>query len=335
MDTSRTDEARRALSSRSSSARSGSVPQRRRSHRGVATPGDSPVAACHRGVRAHRGLPLRTGCSRLRIGLLAVALKAHNDAGSGADVVANRPFAPRRLCWRFWRGTPEHIAQIARVASESVGKPARCDISIEVPPYQQTFEWTDFARAVTGEALRDFRCIWIRALGPDLRITVAFRRKSPFMRTGKNTAEIRWRSLVILRVRPVGSSDPDPRVMRRMEVAIDRGRVRLGGWGDLAVVIFRFLGPLYVALGVLYWFLIAPPDWPRTKWAVERPDLVPLALVVLVGLIIPLMVAFVIWVRPFVEVAPHGGSRLWLVIRRAGPWVAGIIAAGIVKLTFG
>jgi hypothetical protein len=50
---------------------------------------------------------------------------------------------------------------------------------------------------------------------------------------------------------------------------------------------------------------------------------------------ISLMFLLARWVRPTVELAPLGETRLWKAVRRGGPWVAGIIAAGIAKLAFG
>ena len=236
---------------------------------------------------------------------------------------------PQCVKWTFWRGTPEHVAQIARVAMESLSgeSSATCHIDVEVPPYRQTFPCSGFADRITPEALRDFRRICIRGRNSSLRIDVLFRRK--IGRTRTFPVPPFTDGEVVLLVRPTkGSTGPDRQVMRRMRTAVDRGRVRWGGFGDRIAVYACLFAPLLVANFTLLWLTASQPVSKTSRYAL-------LAWGPLYILALFLVTYLLLWVRPTVEVAPLGETRLWEVVRRGGPWVAGIIAAGIAKLAFG
>jgi len=138
--------------------------------------------------------------------------------------------------WTRWRGSPEHVAQVARIAAETMGASTTCRIVVAKGPYRESFDSVQaFRDGLTAEALRDFSRIAILVKGSGLCVFARFRR----------------------------------------------------------------LAPVVVILLVVGFALILR------------------------------------WLRPSVEVAPLGQTRLWKMTRYAGPVVVGIVAAGIGKLVFG
>jgi len=228
--------------------------------------------------------------------------------------------SPGYRTWKAWRGSPEHVAQIARVSAAAVNaEGSGVRIAVEVPPYSETFTSVEaFKKNLSPEAVRDAKRIFIRAEGAVLRADIKFRMGA--------------RKQVALLIRSAnGPGDPEiANVTRKIRPAIERGRVRRG---DSTVVGVLVIFIQLAALGFAAWFLVL-----ATK-AVDLPDWAFIAVLIVWFIVgIAIIVGYAIladWVRPEVEVAELGQTRLWKFAKLAGPWLAGIIAAGVAKLVFG
>ena len=89
-----------------------------------------------------------------------------------ADSPAVEPATAR---WHVWRGSPELLAHIVRVAERACGG-TETEIRVAVADDQEVFTSpSDFVRDVTRDALRHFSSIAIDSRGPTMSISITFR----------------------------------------------------------------------------------------------------------------------------------------------------------------
>jgi hypothetical protein len=163
-----------------------------------------------------------------------------------------------------------------------------------------------FRTRVTQEALRDFSSIEIGVTDELFDIGLSFVRA---FGAGQVRLSVSSRT---------GESEPLGDVRDRVRAAVDRGCPRRY---DVPVMTGAFIVAAYLAT-VSVEFVLA------VRHSIAR-ELSPW-----IGVLLALLTLSLFWVRPSVEVAPIGKTRLWRIAQFLGTTLAAIIVAGIVKALF-
>jgi hypothetical protein len=233
--------------------------------------------------------------------------------------------------WSYWRGSPEHVRQVARVAVEALNRERNCYVVIASPPYKEVFRSPE-------EFKTDLKRISIVVIGHELQAQVRF-----------NTQRARKGSSVLLRVRSQTwdvdwtKEAPLRKAYRRLEAAIGRGVVSKAKDRTERVVIFTVSASVYIAT---LWSVSTLSG--RLKHAAQDGTVAKRAAVVLddiagagwslgaagASLVAGIAAVMTQFLRPRVEVAPLGQTRLFRWAKAVGPWLGGIIAAGIIHVAF-
>lgn len=222
-------------------------------------------------------------------------------SGAGAPQDARETAS---LAWGLWRGSPELLAHVARVADRLAGAPAdgaerRIDVNV-AGDHELYASPLDFTANVTREALRDFTEILIVSSGPELGVTVRLswhdRGPTPWDR---RRAEV---------TATVACDDADRRaaVLTALYLALRRGGTDRGweqGLVHVAAMVLVGFASLVAGLFVSG-FLANVLPWFQAEW--------------LGGLIVPVGLLLGYWAYPSLEVAAPGESRLARLTRAGG-----------------
>jgi hypothetical protein len=224
------------------------------------------------------------------------------------------------------------------VAAEAVGVET-CKIALASPPYKETFASpSEFRQGVTPEALRDCKRISVAAHGCELRVHVRFRLDS--IGSGSPPLFTDERAGVLLYVRSSkGVDDPRlARVTRKVRAAIERGTV--SKVRDLVARSLIVASTVVVLVATVWSLQVLSPyldDLAQEKLGIRNiSHKLFQGTEPVVGYVFLVLTAYAAQLlRPRVEVAPLGHTRLLRVAKLVGPWFAGIVAAGLVKVVFG
>jgi hypothetical protein len=206
------------------------------------------------------------------------------------------------LSWKsWWRGSPEHVAQIARVALEAVqterpNRNAKCWVVLANPPYRERFTSPeDFRKRWTIEALRDCRRISILARGAELDVRIRLRLRSGRARdvtvTARSKGEIR--------------EGRRSHALRTVNAAVNRSRVPWWDWPAVSL----FAGAVAIATALSLTYLI--PRVPTLKLA--HPTLtstIGKSTWTTAAILLAASGLVAKWLRPNVEVAPLGQTPM-------------------------
>jgi hypothetical protein len=218
------------------------------------------------------------------------------------------------VVWSEWRGSRELVARVVDAAEEALHEHGAgaltCSILVSVKDDREVFDSPQSFRArVTPEALRRFESIEINVGDTLVAVEVSLVR-----RFGAGH--------VLLGV-ACQTDDPDDReavdaVRRRVRGALDRGRpsrYELSVVGSILV-----LASWAAALSARYLLSL-------------KSSMTFLAALGL-GCVAGIFILGLFWVRPNVEVAPLGQTRLARISKFLGTTLAAIIVAGIVKALY-
>ena len=230
----------------------------------------------------------------------------------------------QREVWHFWRGSPELLAQVARVALRATGREGKATpglIDVEAAGDHEIFASpTDFCTQASREALSGFTSIRINVAGDAVRVTVHWRWRRPWWSpfgSGKDAE-------VVLEV--VGA---DKRLVDDAFTAVRTSLRRAAARSETRQGIFVLA--IMVALTALVIVAVASSLY---LLKVSR-EVIFLACVMMgaLGLFVSAFVAS--WVYPSLEIAPGGRTRL----RRTGLFVVPIsltlILSGVAKALYG
>jgi hypothetical protein len=220
---------------------------------------------------------------------------------------------PTSAKWDQWRGTPEHIAQIARVAKDEIGGNGvlTCKIAVGRPAYREVFDSPEaFREGLKPEALGDCKTITVVVSNGRLAARARFK-----LATRKKKAG------VILRVAAQEDGDPRlPHVARKVRAAIDRGHVPSSEKYILVVIVYA----AYFAVGASLDVLVG-----------DRVSLPTLGSYASGAILLAVGFGVANWLRPAVEVALLRQSRLWRVVKVVGPVVLTVVVGALAKAIFG
>jgi hypothetical protein len=222
-----------------------------------------------------------------------------------------RSLADGTIEWAEWRGSPELLAHVVDAADAALldhgTESARCSIVVAVKDDREIFDSADaFRSRVTHEALHDFSSIEIGVTDELFDVDVSFVR-------GIGAGQ------VLLSVSSwADESELVDDVRDRIRAAVDRERPRRY---DVPVMTGGFIVAAYFAV-------VSVESLLGTKDSIAR-ELTPG-----VGVVVALLTLSLFWVRPSVEVAPVGQTRLWRIAKFLGTTLVAIIVAGIVKALF-
>jgi hypothetical protein len=217
--------------------------------------------------------------------------------------------------WSEWRGSRELVARVADAAEEALHEHGTgaltCSIVVSVKDDREVFDSAQSFRArVTPEALRRFKSIEIKVGDALAEVEVSIVRR---FGTGH----------VLLSV-ACQTDDPDDReavdaVRRRVRGALDRGRP---GRYQLSIVgSILLLAAWAASLSASYLLSL-------------KNSITFIALALGLGCVAGSFILALFWVRPEIEVAPLGQTRLWRIMKFLGTTLAAIIVAGIVKAVY-
>jgi hypothetical protein len=247
-----------------------------------------------------------------------------------ADEVAGTSEA-RVESWTFWRGSPELLGHVARVAEREAASYDRgqttCMIDVEVAGDHEIF-WSprDFVETVTREALQRFNSITIEARGDALQIVVRFLWRRPWWHP------VSFRD--VLMVDPSQDGDTSVKVVASvlgesptkvdLAQAALRAAILRGGADDgpRSLVPFLVLVMTFslIVVGTMSFAFLALSTVPTGP---------PALMIAAVGGIVG--VVFTSWAYPSLEVAAKSETRLWRLARYLGTATGSLLVAAIAK----
>lgn len=226
-----------------------------------------------------------------------------------------RLLADGSIEWVEWRGSPELLARVVDAAEAALREHSRgsptCSITVAVKDDREVFDGSRaFRTDVTPEALRDFKSIQIKVFDALADVHVSFVRS---FGQGRVRLDVSTRGGESEDVEPLDA------VRGKVRAAIDRGRP---GRYDVPVFTGLFVTAAVAAVESLRFLLsIGSSAYALATLGID--------------LMAALLILSVFWVRPNVEVASLGRTRLWRIVKFLGTTLAAIIVAGIVKALFG
>jgi hypothetical protein len=248
------------------------------------------------------------------------------------------PAGPGTARWHVWRGSPELLAHVARVAERASGG-TETAIRVAVADDEEVFSSpSDFVRDVTLDALRHFSSIAIVSRGPRMSVSITLRWTGERPDTKDWDPYAGWLTWITWSGRDaevIVSADgvdsaKEREALDAVHNAIKRGgtdrfdqrRAFLIGIQIAAVVVFiaAFLVVVFLTTGNI---LVEAPS--------ELSGMVPVFLG-LMSLATVLGVTVGRWAYPSLEVAERGETRLWRVARWFGGTAAGLAVAVAIKL---
>jgi hypothetical protein len=277
------------------------------------------------------------------------------------EVATQDPFADGELVCASWRGSPQLVAHIARTALEANGygeepSPASpgCVIEVDIGADAERFETPEqFCDQVSTEALRDFERILVKTGSPtEPGLAVRLSRLEPPRKKrepdeGSHVATFidvlvtTWLSIVrpgggvTVLSAPARNHDERERALERIRAAIRRGSTprheRLGfGIASALLVILAICSVYYLISGNP----LAPDPRPASGSVASDPAYLPFWLAG-ASVAFALVGWCVNWLRPPVEVAAIGQTRLWRAVKFVGTPLIGLVVAGIGKAIWG
>jgi hypothetical protein len=225
--------------------------------------------------------------------------------------------------WRLWRGSPELLAHVVRVAlrfATEDSQEAHCMIDFKVAEDHEIFSSPDeFVTNVTREALRKFKDIHIDVVGKALAINVTLRWRRPWWATGRGEdAE------VILAVR--GEEQPSVEdAFAGVRTAIKRGGTERGVPQSVLIIGVMVVTAIVAAVGTgsALYLLDLPED--VVSWVAFAAWIL--------GAVIGLVWGS--WMYPSLEVASSGQMNLSRLVKVLGPLIATLIVGAIAKALYG
>jgi hypothetical protein len=228
--------------------------------------------------------------------------------------------------WHFWRGTPELLAHVARVAQRVCEAPdtptPRCTIDVEVDGDHEIFDSpSEFVSNVTQSALRKFWRIEVRVDGAVLSSTFRMEWTRPWWKP-----DIPKDADVVLTV-----TAPDPETARSaletIERAVSRGGSRASTETWQSVVGLLVAGAVAAAFVTSAGFGLYLLTVPLDELVLQ------LALLGVVGFVGGFVVGT--WAYPSIEVAPGGQSNLQRLLKAVTPVMVSLVLAGLGKALYG
>lgn len=226
--------------------------------------------------------------------------------------------------WHFWRGSPELLAHVARLAAEVVSEDdaAQTKLLIDLQmgdDHEKFASPTQFLSEVTPEGLRHFSSIEITAEGDQLKAGVRLAWTRPWWKPGTSKdADVR------LRV----TGDDEERRNRAAEIlraAIKRGKTK--GEVTQAVIglalTYLFTAGLIAAFASFLFLLKVSAD------VIGLVSLIAGIVGVIAGTV------FGTWAYPSLEVAKVGHGNFGRLIRFGGPLIVAFVLTGLAKLVYG
>ncbi len=236
---------------------------------------------------------------------------------------APEPPFERTQFFDSWRGSPDLLAHVARVALRyaAADGPADCMIDFEVavaetiPSDHEIFSSpNEFVASVTQEALRRFKVVHISVVGKALAIDVTLRR-DPRPRSWSSEDEV----ILVVRGEEEWSVDD---VFVGMNAAMVRASWGAPSWTQFGIASF---GGFAGAGGIASVLII-----------LNAPYLVTLAVafgaLILSGFVTGLSM---MWIYPSIEVAPSGQTNLARLAKVIGPLIATLVIGAIAKGLYG
>ena len=272
--------------------------------------------------------------------------KRHNPKrrlGTGqADSPSLGPVTER---WHIWRGSPELLAHVVRVAERASGG-AETEIKVAVVDDVETFSSpSDFVRDVTRDALRHFSSIAINSRGPSMSVSITLR----WTGEGPNTEGNEWFLWLSLLTwsgedaEVIVSADGVDSAKEREALEAVRNAIKRGGadrfdqrraflFGIQIVAIAAFIAS---ALAVI--FLTTGTNLLAEGIPVlvsERENFISMGAIFLALLTLATLcgAAVGLWAYPSLEVAERGETRLWRVARWLGGIAVTLAVAVVIKL---
>jgi len=229
----------------------------------------------------------------------------------------------RRGDWGYWRGSPELLAQVARVAQRCATRDANrpeCLIVVEVAGDRELFSSpSEFVQNVTREALRRFKRIEIVTKSEFINIQVALAWRRPWWKPGFGSdAE------VILIVRGTSELEVEA-TFNQMRAAIKRG----GTDGAVPLALVTNTVIVLTVTAVVAGTISALYLLGQSEQTIELASVG----VGLLGFVIGAL--WGTWEYPALEVAPPGQTNLWRAVKFIGPLVGSAVVAGGAKALFG
>ena len=230
--------------------------------------------------------------------------------------------------WHSWRGSPELLAHVARVALRSIdgasdGTQVACLIDLQVDDDHELFASpSEFLKDATPEGLNEFDRLRISAEGRDcgIEFTLVWRR-GRLKRHGEADVQLDARGTDQARVRAAFAS---------VSAAAKRGGrpvTRRGTEDAWDYAAFPVAVPIVFAVATTWivWSCLYFLDQPLNNFG----QTIVLAAAAVVG------VGWAGWVKPALEVVPFSKSRLVRTLKVLIPVALGLIAGVVSKAIFG
>jgi hypothetical protein len=227
--------------------------------------------------------------------------------------------------WDNWRGSPDLLAHVARVAlryAAEDGQSASCVIDFEVAQDHEIFSSpNEFVASVTREALRKFTDVHISVASKPLAIDVTLRRLAPWWRRGTASD-----AGVILLVHGEEEASVED-AFAGMRMAIRRGVTESEpppAYRGFFIAVFGGMAALAGLVSALILLNVFPPD-------LVFGGLTACAFLLGFFVVLP----WVNWIYPSIEVAPSGQMNLSRFLKLVSPITATLVVGAIAKLLYG
>lgn len=244
------------------------------------------------------------------------------------EASSSSPRIERSAQWNFWRGPPELLAHVVRVARRALGAAdapeagkASCKIDFEVADdHEIFFSPSDFTAGITRQALRHFKSIRIDVQGQGIEGQFRMHWRRPWWDPWGQEKDAE----VSLRVIGDDQSAVDE-AFTVIKAAVSRGHGRSEDRQVAIMIAATVAVATAVTAGVVsaLYLLEVPEDVVAVTGGV----------VGLFGLISGLV--WGAWAYPSLEVAPAGQSNLVRATKFIGPVILSLVLTGVGKAVFG
>jgi hypothetical protein len=268
----------------------------------------------------------------------------------GAGQADSPPAGPVTRSWRVWRGSPELLAHVARVAERASGG-TDTKITVAVADDEEIFpSSSDFVRDVTLDALRHFSSIAIVSKGPSMSVSITLRwtGERPEL-SGDWNLYLGWLSWITWSgqdAEVIVSADGVDSASEREALEAVHNAIKRGGtdrFGQrraflISIQVVAIVVLIATALAVVYLAtgrnLLADGIGPAFSISEMQEQMVTVGAVTLILLSLATICGVTVgrWAYPSLEVAERGETRLWRVARWSGGIAVTVAIAVVIKL---